>query len=81
MNQIEETELDTRVFVGHATGAWNELYLNQESELRKEADDLTTNLRSHTHHTQNILSGLRSAAETHEQVGNRFTLHYSVTTF
>ncbi|XP_069980656.1 putative leucine-rich repeat-containing protein DDB_G0290503 [Penaeus vannamei] len=68
MNQIEDTELDTRVFVGSASAAWNELYLNEESELRKDADELNNNLHSHAHHTQNILSGLRSAAETHELV-------------
>lgn len=71
MNQIEDTELDTRVFVGSASAAWNELYLNEESELRKDADELNNNLHSHAHHTQNILSGLRSAAETHELVQNR----------
>ncbi|XP_069960814.1 serine-rich adhesin for platelets isoform X2 [Cherax quadricarinatus] len=68
VSQIEETELDTRVFVGSATAAWNELYLNQEAELRKEADSLSHSLRTHTHHTQNVLTGMRSAAETHELV-------------
>nr|XP_045581515.1 uncharacterized protein LOC123745243 isoform X1 [Procambarus clarkii] len=68
ISQVEEAELDTRVFVGSATAAWNELYLNQEAELRKEADSLTHSLRSHTHHTQNVLTGMRSAAETHELV-------------
>ncbi|KAK7086969.1 hypothetical protein SK128_006598, partial [Halocaridina rubra] len=68
MSHIEESELDTRVFVGTAVAAWDELYLNQEAELRKEADSLSNSLRSHTHHTQNILGDLRSAAETHEQV-------------
>ncbi|XP_042232774.1 uncharacterized protein LOC121873323 [Homarus americanus] len=68
MRQIEEAELDTRVFVGTTTAAWNELYLNQEAELRKEADSLTHSLRTHTHHTQNVLTGMRSAAETHELV-------------
>ncbi|KAK4308690.1 hypothetical protein Pmani_019641 [Petrolisthes manimaculis] len=68
VSQMEEGELDTRVFVGSATAAWNELYLNQEAELRKEADHLTHSLRAHTHHTQNVLGGMRSVAETHEQV-------------
>ncbi|XP_071524409.1 uncharacterized protein [Panulirus ornatus] len=68
VRQIEEAELDTRVFVGTATAAWNELYLNQEAELRKEADALSHSLRAHTHHTQNVLAGMRTAAETHEQV-------------
>lgn len=68
VSQMEEGELDTRVFVGTATAAWNELYLNQEAELRKEADHLTHSLRSHNHHTQNVLGGMRSVAETHEQV-------------
>ncbi|XP_068207468.1 serine-rich adhesin for platelets-like [Palaemon carinicauda] len=68
VSQIEDTELDTRVYVGSAVAAWNELYQNQEAELREESDSLMNSLRSHTHHTQNVLADLRSAAETHEQV-------------
>ncbi|XP_064082831.1 uncharacterized protein LOC135198803 [Macrobrachium nipponense] len=68
VSQIEEAELDTRVYVGSAVAAWNELYHNQEAELREESDRLTNSLRSHTHHAQNFLSDLRNAAETHEQV-------------
>lgn len=65
---MEEAELDTRVFVGTAIAAWEELYLTQEAELRKEADSLTHSLQTHTHHTQNVLAGMRSTAETHELV-------------
>ena len=68
MSQIEEAELETRVFVGSSSAAWNELFLSQEHELRLQADEFTSSLKAHNHHTQNILTGLRSAAETHEQV-------------
>ena len=68
MSHVEEAELDTRVFVGTARAAWEELYLTQEGELRKEADVLTQSLRTHTHHTQNVLAGMRTTAETHELV-------------
>lgn len=68
MSHVEEAELDTRVFVGTARAAWEELYLSQEAELRKEADSLTHGLQSHTHHTQNVLAGMRATAETHELV-------------
>ncbi|CAL4060502.1 unnamed protein product, partial [Meganyctiphanes norvegica] len=44
MSQIEEAELDTRVFVGITTSAWNELYAKQEEELRKDADVLSNSL-------------------------------------
>ena len=66
--QVQETELETRVFADVNSAAWNELYSNQEAELRIEADMLSNNLRSHSHHTQNILTGLQGAAETHELV-------------
>ncbi|KAK8378341.1 hypothetical protein O3P69_011082 [Scylla paramamosain] len=68
VSHVEEAELDTRVFVGSAKAAWEELYLTQEGELRKEADILTQSLQTHTHHTQNVLAGMRSTAETHELV-------------
>ncbi|KAB7502293.1 hypothetical protein Anas_12754, partial [Armadillidium nasatum] len=68
ISQIGETELDTRAFSNNGEAAWNEMYDNQETELRQEADMLANKLRSQTHHTQNILSGLRGTASTHEQV-------------
>ena len=68
LQQTEEAELESRRFANQASASWSELYLNQEHELRLDADQLANNLQSYTHHTQNILTGLNRAAETHEQV-------------
>ncbi|KAF2346494.1 hypothetical protein FHG87_022749 [Trinorchestia longiramus] len=68
LNQVEETEQEGRRFVNSAAAAWSEYYLNHEHERRLDADRLASNLQSYTHHTQNILTGLNNAAQTHEQV-------------
>ena len=68
-SNLGEVEIETRAYTKGAEESWNQLYVNQETEMRHQADMLANNIRSHNHHTQNILTGLQGTASTHEQVG------------